>query len=140
MVVKEETEGLQWGRPGPGGTYWRNSALTGQNFFDRMVSPPFSSTGLDQFSVQGWCGSADPRKRGQETKHSEADEIKREIEEFKVKKEVEHADMTSGEGIELVPLMKEKYTGKPHKDPSTGYMMSHGLSSTDVTKLADKQG
>ena len=92
------------------------------------------------FSCQGWCGSADPRKRGQETKHSEADEIKREIEEFKVKKEVEHADMTSGEGIELVPLMKEKYTGKPHKDPSTGYMMSHGLSSTDVTKLADKQG
>ena len=89
---------------------------------------------------QGWCGSADPRKRGQDTKHSEADEIKREIEEFKVKKEVEHADMTSGEGIELVPLMKEKYTGKPHKDPSTGYMMSHGLSSTDVTKLADKQG
>ena len=30
--------------------------------------------------------------------------------------------------------------GKPHKDPSTGYMMSHGLSSTDVTKLADKTG
>ena len=36
--------------------------------------------------------------------------------------------------------MKEKHTGKPHKDPATGYMMSHGLSSTDVTKLADKKG
>ena len=57
-----------------------------------------------------------------------------------MKKEVEHANLTSGEGIELVPLMKEKNTGKPYKDPSTGYMMSHGLSSTDVTKLADKQG
>ena len=43
-------------------------------------------------------------------------------------------------GCELVPLMKEKHTGKPHKDPATGYMMSHGLSSTDVTKLADKKG
>ena len=31
-------EGLQWGRPGPGGAYWRHSALTGQNFFDKMVS------------------------------------------------------------------------------------------------------
>ena len=30
-------EGLQWGKPGPGGAYWRNSALTGQNFFDKMV-------------------------------------------------------------------------------------------------------
>ena len=36
--------------------------------------------------------------------------------------------------------MKDFHTGKPHKDPSTGYMMSHGLSSTDVTKLADKRG
>ena len=25
-------------------------------------------------------------------------------------------------------------------DPSTGYMMSHSLNSTDVTKLADKKG
>jgi hypothetical protein len=31
-------EGTQWGRPGPGGTYWRDSAVTGQNFFDKMVS------------------------------------------------------------------------------------------------------
>ena len=89
---------------------------------------------------QGWCGSADPRKRQYETKHSESEEIRKEIEEIKVKKDLEHKEITSGEGIELVPLMKDKYTGRPHKDPSTGYMMSHGLSSTDVTKLADKIG
>eukprot|EP00096_Caligus_rogercresseyi_P010932 TRINITY_DN4138_c0_g1_i1.p1 TRINITY_DN4138_c0_g1~~TRINITY_DN4138_c0_g1_i1.p1 ORF type:complete len:276 (-),score=37.11 TRINITY_DN4138_c0_g1_i1:58-885(-) len=35
--VLEQTEGSQWGKPGPGGTYWRNSAVTGQNFFDKMV-------------------------------------------------------------------------------------------------------
>jgi len=120
----EEVEGLQWGRPGPGGAYWRNSAITGQGFFDKM----------------GWCGSADPRKRQYETKHSEADEIRKEIEDIKVKKEIEHQDINSGIGCELVPLMKDKQTGKPHKDPATGYMMSHGLSSTDVTKLADKKG
>lgn len=120
----EEVEGLQWGKPGPGGAYWRNSALTGQNFFDKM----------------GWCGSADPRKRQFETKHSEADEMRKEIEEIKVKTDNEHRNIMSSEGMELVPLMKDKQTGKPHKDPSTGYMMSHGLSSTDVTRLADKAG
>lgn len=93
-----------------------------------------------QSPFQGWCGSADPRKRQYETKHSESEEIRKEIEEIKVKKDLEHKEITSGEGIELVPLMKDKYTGRPHKDPSTGYMMSHGLSSTDVTKLADKIG
>ena len=30
-------EGDQWGRPGPGGAYWRPSAITGQGFFDKMV-------------------------------------------------------------------------------------------------------
>ena len=40
-------------------------------------------------------------------------------------------------GVELVPLLKEMSTGKPRKDPATGYMMSHSLSSTDVTKSAD---
>ena len=78
--------------------------------------------------------------------------MRKEIEEIKVKKTMEHRDITDGHGIELVPLMKDKHTGllketykgfkkkvfsgRPHKDPSTGYMMSHGLSSTDVTKLA----
>jgi len=34
----EEVEGTQWGKAGPGGAYWRNSALTGQGFFDKMVN------------------------------------------------------------------------------------------------------
>ena len=114
-------EGLQWGRPGPGGAYWRHSALTGQNFFDKMVS--IVTEAILQLGdkgaaihatvsvTQGWCGSADPRKRQYETKHSEADEMRKEIEEIKVKTEVEHKDIMSGEGIELVPLMKDKHTG-----------------------------
>ena len=36
--VQQEVEGTQWGRPGPGGTYWRPSAITGQGFMDKMVS------------------------------------------------------------------------------------------------------
>ncbi len=40
-------------------------------------------------------------------------------------------------GVELVPLLKEKPTGKPRKDPSTGYLMNHSLPSTDVTKIGD---
>merc|ERR1719509_328642 len=32
--------------------------------------------------------------------------------------------------------MKNKMTGKPRKDPNTGYMQSHSLSTTDVTKMA----
>ena len=39
--------------------------------------------------------------------------------------------------MELVPLLKEMPTGKPRKDPSTGYLMNHSLPSTDVTKKAD---
>ena len=46
--------------------------------------------------LQGWCGSADPRKRQYETKHSEGDEIRKEIEDIKVTKEIEHQDMHSG--------------------------------------------
>ena len=33
---QEEEEGKQWGKPGPGGAYWRSSAITGQGFFDKM--------------------------------------------------------------------------------------------------------
>ena len=29
--------GGTWGKPGPGGAYWRQSALTGQGFFAKMV-------------------------------------------------------------------------------------------------------
>ena len=30
--------GGTWGKAGPGGAYWRQSALTGQGFFAKMVS------------------------------------------------------------------------------------------------------
>ena len=39
-------------------------------------------------------------------------------------------------GTELAPLLKHAVTGKPRKDPATGYMMNHSLPSTDVTRLA----
>ena len=41
--------------------------------------------------------------------------MRKEIEEIKVKTEVEHKDIMSGEGIELVPLMKDKHTGEQRK-------------------------
>jgi hypothetical protein len=42
---EEKEEGTQWGKPGPGGPYWRQSALTGQNFFDKMVRKGHFFTG-----------------------------------------------------------------------------------------------
>ena len=42
--------------------------------------------------------------------------MRKEIEEIKVKKEIEHKDITCGEGIELVPLMKDKVTGSLKKN------------------------
>ena len=39
----EKVEGNQWGKPGPGGCYWRDSALTGQGFYEKMVSRGRSS-------------------------------------------------------------------------------------------------
>ena len=38
IYFQQDVEGLQWGKPGPGGAYWRNSAVTGQGFFDKMVN------------------------------------------------------------------------------------------------------
>ena len=40
-------------------------------------------------------------------------------------------------GVELVPLLKNKATGNPRKDPNTGYMMSQTNPSTDVTRAQD---
>ena len=40
-------------------------------------------------------------------------------------------------GVELVPLLKNKSTGNPRKDPNTGYMMNHSLPSSDVTRAQD---
>ena len=129
-------EGTQWGRPGPGGAYWRPSAVTGQGFLDSL----------------GWVTSDDPRKRQSEVKHSEAETIKAEVRELQKKRESEYREMMSETGqvrwnemtglkhtlagTELAPLLKHAVTGKPRKDPATGYMMNHSLPSTDVTRLA----
>merc|ERR1719412_2994559 len=59
------------------------------------------------------------------------------MEEVQQRKYVEYDDIRSNVGVELVPLLKEKPTGKPRKDPETGYMMSHSLGCTDVTKAKD---
>ena len=50
------------------------------------------------------------------------------------------ADPRAQVGIELAPLIMDKVTGKPKRDPSTGYMMNHSLSTTDVTQLATSKG
>lgn len=88
----------------------------------------------------GWAGSADPRKRQFEIKKGENDEMKQEMSDIEMKRANEHREMTSDVGIELAPLMKNQPTGKPRKDPATGYMMDHSLSSTDITKHADMKG
>jgi len=120
----EDVEGSQWGKPGPGGAYWRDSALTGQGFFEKM----------------GWNGSADPRRRQYEIKKGENEDMKREMSQIEAMRVQEHRNMTSDVGCELAPLMSNMETGKPRKDPSTGYMMNHSLSSTDITKHADMKG
>eukprot|EP00094_Tigriopus_californicus_P007475 TCALIF_07197-PA protein Name:"Protein of unknown function" AED:0.23 eAED:0.23 QI:0/0.6/0.33/1/0.6/0.5/6/0/258 len=75
----EQVEGNQWGRPGPGGKYWRDSAVTGQGFFDKM----------------GWCGSADPRKRNYNIRHHEAEDMKKEIEEVRQRRDEEHQEINN---------------------------------------------
>jgi len=116
--------GGTWGKAGPGGAYWRQSALTGQGFFAKM----------------GWADSADPRKRGFTIKKGENEEMKREISEIEAKRVEQHQEMTDDQGLELAPLMKNQTTGRPRKDPSTGYMMDHSLNSTDITKHASQKG
>ena len=84
------------------------------------------------------------------------------MEEARNRKELEHLELTSGEGLELVPLMKN--LTHPLKDPATGYFINankmmipqgsgsrmsilmtmylcryiagQNLSSTDVTRAA----
>ena len=58
--------------------------------------------------------------------------------ELQQKRVSEHRDIMSDIGTELAPLMSVATTGKPKKDPSTGYMMNHSLGTTDVTRLAVK--
>eukprot|EP00090_Calanus_glacialis_P013030 TRINITY_DN21643_c0_g1_i1.p1 TRINITY_DN21643_c0_g1~~TRINITY_DN21643_c0_g1_i1.p1 ORF type:complete len:462 (-),score=133.65 TRINITY_DN21643_c0_g1_i1:237-1583(-) len=118
----DELEGTQWGKAGPGGAYWRDSAISGQGFFNKM----------------GWNTSADPRRRSFQVKKNETDDMKREMSEIEQRRVMEHREMRSEIGTELAPLMKNAKTGKPRKDQETGYMMDHSLSSTDVTRLAIK--
>lgn len=120
----EVTEGSQWGKPGPGGAYWRDSALTGQGFFEKM----------------GWHASSDPRKREDTVRRNEADSYKQDMSEAQRRRLAENRDINSDVGLELAPLLLAQPTGKPRRDPSTGYLMSHSLSTTDVTQLASQAG
>ena len=84
----------------------------------------------------GWNCSPDPRVRKNEVKRLESEDIVKTIALHDERKELEQLDRKSNVGVELVPLMMQSYTGKPRIDPRTGYMMSHALSSTDVTRRA----
>ena len=98
-----------------------------------MISP------LTSLSLQGWCSSADPRKRQFDVKKGENEAFKREMADIEAKRLEEHRNMTSEVGLELAPLMKAQPTGKPRKDEVTGYMMDARLTSTDITKHAAQQ-
>lgn len=71
-------------------------------------------------------------------KHGEAEAMKAEMSQLHRRRMTEHQEVMSEVGTELAPLLKVAATGKPRKDPDTGYMMNHGLSTTDVTRLAVK--
>ena len=49
-------------------------------------------------------------------------ELRKEMEEARGRREMEHLELTSGEGLELVPLMKN--LTHPLKDPATGYLIN----------------
>ena len=66
--------------------------------------------------------------------------MKKEISEIEAKRVEAHQEMTDDQGLELAPLMKNQTTGRPRKDPATGYMMDHSLNSTDITKHASQRG
>ena len=102
---------------------------------------------------QGWCGSADPRKRGTGTKSAEVDniyfhfkgnifsfpvskasELRKEMEEARGRRELEHLELTSGEGLELVPIIKN--LTHPLKDPATGYL----VNANEMMKDDDPSG
>ena len=45
--------------------------------------------------MQGWCGSADPRKRNFDVRHGEAEDMKKEMEEARLKKGEMHQELNS---------------------------------------------
>ena len=50
-------EGAQWGKPGPGGSYWRQSALTGQGFHEKMVKNFYFSCLMSYLTVLTRAGA-----------------------------------------------------------------------------------
>ena len=72
-------------------------------------------------------------------RRTEAESYKQEMSEAERRRNLENKEINSEVGIELAPLMGDKVTGRPRRDPSTGYMMNHSLGTTDVTQLATMQ-
>ena len=95
FAEQEKDEGNQWGKPGPGGAYWRESALTGAGHSRcaQSISPYMSGQGF--YEKMGWSASADPRKRQFEVKKGENEALKREIVDIENKRVQEHRDITS---------------------------------------------
>ena len=73
----------------------------------------------------GWHASSDPRKRELDIRRTEAESYKQEMSEAEKRRNKENKEINSEVGIELAPLMVDKVTGRPRRDPSTGYMMNH---------------
>ena len=71
----------------------------------------------------------------QEVKQQQEDMV-----DWERRKTAEHREMVDSSGLELVPLMARQNTGRPRRNPSTGYMTDHSLNSTDVTKHAASRG
>ena len=91
------------------------------------------------FEKMGWHASSDPRKRELDIRRAEAENYKQDMSEAEKRRNKETKEINSEVGIELAPLMVDKVTGRPKRDPSTGYMMNHSLGTTDVTQLATVQ-
>ncbi len=51
---------------------------------------------LSLFHGQGWSGSADPRKRHFDVRHHEAEDMKKEMDEIRQRKDEEHQQINSG--------------------------------------------
>ena len=95
FAEQEKDEGNQWGKPGPGGAYWRESALTGAGPSSCAQSTSLYMSGQGFYEKMGWSASADPRKRQFEVKKGENEALKREIVDIENKRVQEHRDITS---------------------------------------------
>ena len=56
---------------------------------------------------QGWCGSGDPRKRGYDIRHHEAEDMKKEMEEIRHKRDNENKDAASNVRKSFPPWPKK---------------------------------